>query len=79
MNALSVFNDSDGNVYVSAEDRRKLYKLCDRLGRQRSAIRWSYDLRCFVIALPVKQGKKVANVLKLDGKTHRGRDAYERA
>ncbi|MDR9503389.1 hypothetical protein RI662_03615 [Brevibacillus agri] len=60
MNALAVFNDTRGNVYVSAEERQKLYRLCDRLGRGRNTIRWSYDLRSYVIVLQTKQGKEVA-------------------
>ncbi|EJL38964.1 hypothetical protein PMI08_05248 [Brevibacillus sp. CF112] len=74
MNALTVFNDTRGNVYVSAEERRKLYKLCDRLGRERNTIRWSYDLRCYVIVLQTKQMK---DVLKIDDKKH-GRSLWTR-
>ncbi len=67
MSVLAVFNDTRGNVYVSAEHRRKLYKLCDRLGRDRNTIRWNYDLRCFVIVISTKQGKEV---LKIDDKKY---------
>lgn len=59
MTGLAVLNDTNGNVYVSAEQRNRLYKLCDRLGRTRNTIRWSHDLRCYVIVLSTKQGKKV--------------------
>ncbi|EES73467.1 hypothetical protein POTG_01762 [Paenibacillus sp. oral taxon 786 str. D14] len=60
MKGLTVFQDTRGNVYVSAERARNLHKLCDRLGRGRNTIRWNSDLRCYVIVLSTKQGKEVA-------------------
>ncbi len=57
---LSVMNDNKGNVYVAAEHRHRLFNLCERLGRGRNMIRWSHDLRCYVIVLSTKQGKEVA-------------------
>lgn len=48
---MNLMVDAQGALYVTAERRYHLFGLCDRLQKDRRVIRWSKDLRCFVLIL----------------------------
>jgi hypothetical protein len=58
MSVHAVLTDTTGTAYVTAEYRRELLPLCARLRMDRSAIRWSTDLRCFVLAVRAEADKQ---------------------
>lgn len=47
--ARNIFHDTHGTIYVAAEHREQLFWLCDRFGRSRGAVRYNFDLKCFVL------------------------------
>ncbi|MNW34007.1 hypothetical protein D3C74_109740 [compost metagenome] len=64
-----VMTDSVGAVYVTAERRYLLYELCDRLRLERRMIRWSMDLRCYVLIVRRDQDKHaLRQILKKNDK-----------
>lgn len=46
---MNLMIDTQGALYATAERRYHLFKLCDRLQKDRRIIRWSKDLHCYVL------------------------------
>ncbi|KFN07288.1 Uncharacterised protein [Paenibacillus macerans] len=64
----SVLTDTTGAAHIIAVRRHHLFNICDQLKLERRLIRWSYDLRCYVLVVRTENKRAVLRFLKINGK-----------
>lgn len=69
MIARSIMTDSQGGIHFTAERRYHLFEICDKVHMKRRSIRWSADLRCYVLIVRRDQlDGTLRKILKINDK-----------